>query len=156
MSAFEVPGISGLETNLCDALAEVVTTTFGSNPELDVPDGSTRGMSAIIGMSGDVSGYLAVHASPEDACRIAEIMLGDTYPEVDDIVCDSLGEVANMLSGSLKKFSGKYREPFRISVPAIVHGKDYETHADKDAEQVLFGVRAGSVHFTVQLVVYSH
>jgi chemotaxis protein CheX len=113
-------------------------------------------MSAIIGMSGDIDGFLAIHVSPEDACKIAETMLGDTYPEVDDIVCDALGELGNMLGGSLKKFSGKYGEPFRISVPTIICGKDYETHAAKDAEQVLFGVSAESVRFTVQLVVYSH
>jgi len=147
--------ISVMETNLRDALEEVVGATFGGSPEFVAPDESAKGMSAIIGMSGDMSGYLALHASPEDACRIAESMLGDTYTEVDDIVCDAVGELANMLGGSLKKFSGKYGEPFRISVPTIVRGKDYETHAGKDAEQVLFGVNAISVCFTMQLVIYS-
>ena len=156
MPESQIPEISGLETNLHDALEEVVGTSFGTRPEFVPPIDSVKGMSAIISMSGDISGYLALHMSPEDACNIAGIMLGDSYPEVDDIVCDAIGELANMLGGSLKKFSGRYGEPFRISVPTIVHGKDYETHASKDAQQVLFSVKADPVCFTVQLVVYSH
>jgi len=152
----EVPEISGLETNLQDAIKEVLGTTFGDNPEFIEPDGSARGMSAIIGISEGISGFLALHVSPEDACTIAGTMLGDTYPEVDDIVCDAIGELANMLGGSLKKFSGRYGEPFKISVPTIVRGKDYETHAAENAKRIIFGVRTISVCFTMQLVIYAH
>ena len=155
MSDLQVPTMSSLETNLQDALREVIGTTFGANPEFTEPDDSARGMSAIICISDGVSGYLAIHVSNEDACKVAGAMLGDTYPEVDDIVCDAIGELANMLGGSLKKFSGRYGEPFKISVPTIVRGNDYETHASKDAEKAIFGVRAISVCFRVQLVVYS-
>ena len=149
----QVLAISSLETNLRDALKEVLETTFGTSPEFISPDESAKGMSAIVGISDGISGYLAIHMSPEDACRIAEIMLGDSYPEVDDIVCDAIGELANMLGGSLKKFSGRYGEPFKISVPTIVSGKDYETHAAKDADQIFLGLRAISVCLTIQLVV---
>jgi len=151
-----VPEISNLETHLHDAIKEVLGTTLGDNPEFITPDASAKGMSAIIGISEGMSGYLALHLSPEDACTIAGIMLGDSYTEVDDIVCDAIGELANMMGGSLKKFSGRYGEPFKIAVPTIVRGKDYETHAAKDAEQILLGVKVISVCFTMQLVAYSH
>ena len=147
--------LSNLETNLQDALKEVIGTTLGATPEFITPDDSAKGMSAIIGISDGISGYLALHVSPEGACRIAEAMLGDSYPEADDIVCDAIGELANMLGGSLKKFSGRYGEPFKISVPAIVRGTDYETHVAKDAQKIIFGVSAISVCLMVQLVVYS-
>ena len=150
------PEISSLEAHLHDAIKEVLGTTLGDNPEFIVPEGSAKGVSAIIGISEGISGFLALHVSPEDACLIAGTMLGDSYTEVDDIVCDSLGEVTNMLGGSLKKFAGRYGEPFKISTPTIVRGKDYETHAAKDAEQILLGVRALSVCFTMQLVIYAH
>ena len=153
MSGSQVFAIPNMETNLRDALKEVLETTFGASPEFISPDESAKGISAIIGISNGVSGYLAIHMSPEDACRVAEIMLGDSYPDVDDIVCDAIGEMANMLGGSLKKFSGRYGEPFKISVPTIVSGRDYETHAAKDAGQVLLGLRVISVCFTIQLVV---
>ena len=151
----EVPEISSLEINLLESIKEVLGTTFGVSPEFIEPDESAKGMSAIIGISDGMSGYLAIHVSPEGACNIAGIMLGDSYTEVDDVVCDAIGELTNMLGGSLKKFSGRYGEPFKISVPTIVRGKDYETHAAKNSEQVLLGVRAMDVFFTAQLVIYS-
>ena len=148
--------LSGLETNLKDAIKEVIGVTFGESPEFCAPDVASKGMSAIIGISEGISGYLAIHLSPSDACTLAGTMLGDSYPEVDDIVCDAIGEMANMLGGSLKKFSGRYGEPFKISVPTIVRGKDYETHAAKDSEQVTIGVKVVSAGCSIQLVVYSH
>jgi len=156
MSESQVLTISSLETNLRNAIEEVIGTTFGDAPEFIDLDKSAKGMSAIIGISDGISGYLAFHVSPENGCKIAGVMLDDTYPEVDDIVCDAIGELVNMLGGSLKKFSSGYGEPFKISVPTIVRGKDYETHASKNAEQVLLGIRVISVCFTVQLVVYSN
>jgi len=155
MSELPIP-LSSLETNLQDSIKEVLGVTFGADPVFTAIDESARGMSAVIGISEGISGYLALHVSSGDACKIAGTMLGDSYPEVDDIVCDAIGELGNMLGGSLKKFSGRYGEPFKISVPTIVRGKDYEMHAAKDSEQILLGVSAIDVCFTVQLVVYSH
>ena len=152
MSELQVPE---LEASLRDAIKEVLGTTLGDNPEFIPPDESIKGLSAIIEISGGMSGYLALHVTSEDACKVAETMLDCSYPDVDDIVCDAIGELANMLGGSLKKFSGRYIEPFKISVPKIVRGKDYETHAAKDTEQVLLCVKAISLRFTMQLVVYS-
>lgn len=152
----EVPEISLLESYLKDAIKEVWGTTLCASPEFITPEASAKGMSSIIGISEGMSGFLAIHVSPEDACKVAGIMLGDTYPEVDDIVCDAIGEISNMLGGSLKKFSGQFDEPFKISTPTIVRGKDYETHAAEDAKRVIFGVKANSVCITVQLVIYSH
>jgi len=152
----EVPEISSLETNLKEAIKEVLGTTFGDSPEFIEPEASAKGLSSIIGISEGLSGYLALHLSPKDACTIAGTMLGDTYQEVDDIVCDAIGELTNMLGGSFKKFSSRYGEPFKISVPTIVCGKDYETHTAEDAKRVMLGIRAISVCFTLQLVIYSH
>jgi len=155
MSELPIP-MSSLETNLQDSIKEVLGVTFSADPEFTAVDESAKGMSAVIGISEGMLGYLALHISPEGACEIAGNMLGDSYPEVDDIVCDAIGELTNMLGGSLKKFSGKYGEPFKISVPTIIRGDNYEMHAAKDSEQILLGVRAISVCFTVQLVAYSH
>jgi chemotaxis protein CheX len=144
-----------LEINLRDAVKEVLGTTLSASPEYIAPEATAKGMSAIIGISDGMSGFLAVHMSPGSACTIAGTMLGDSYPEVDDIVCDALGELANMFGGSLKKFASNPGELFKISVPTIVNGKDYETHAAKDAKQALFGVKSDQVCFTMQLVIYS-
>ena len=155
MSELQILEMSSLKTNLQDALKEVFSATFGDIPEFIETENPAKGMSAIIGISDGISGFLALHVSSEDACKIASAMLGDSYQEVDDIVFDAIGELANMVGGSLKKYSSRYGEPFKISVPTIVRGNDYETHVAKDAQKSTFSVRAISVCFHVQLVIYS-
>ena len=148
--------IVSLEGSLKESIKEVIGITFGDSPEFVTPDESAKGLSAIIGISEGLSGYLAIHMAPETACTVAGTMFGDSYTEVDDIVCDAVGELANMLGGSLKKFSGRFGEPFKISVPTIVQGNDYGTHAAKDSEQAIFGISTVAARFTIQLVIYSH
>jgi len=156
MPELQTSVMSELQKNLKDAVEEVFTTTFGASPVCVPPSESARGLSSIISLSGSLTGYLAIHASPQAACNIAGNMLGDSYPEVDDIVCDAMGEMANMIGGSLKKYSGRSGTLFTISVPTIVQGKDYSTHTPKGAEQLLMGVDALSSLLTMQLVVTEH
>jgi chemotaxis protein CheX len=148
--------MSELKRSLSEAVEEVFVTTFAVRPELIPPDEASRGLSAIISLSGSITGYLAIHASPKAACTIASNMLGDAYTEVDDIVCDAMGEMANMVGGSLKKYVGRSGTLFTISVPTIVQGRDYSTHTPKDAEQLLMGVSALDSRLTMQLVVTEH
>lgn len=75
------------------------------------------------------------------------------FSAVDDLVCDAMGEVVNMLAGSLKKYSSTDGELFKISIPTIVWGSSYSTHAPRSSEQILIGVKSGASLFTVQLVI---
>jgi chemotaxis protein CheX len=149
------PTIPELKNNLKYALGEVFETTFSEHPEIVQSEETetVKGLSAIVGLGGNISGYLALHMTPEGACKIAGNMLGMLYAQVDDIVCDAVGELVNMLAGSLKRYSSKNGELFKISIPTIVWGNDYYTHAPKDAEQILIGVKSLSSLFTMQLVV---
>jgi chemotaxis protein CheX len=153
MTNLQYPTMAELNTNLKYALGEVFETTLGEHPEIIQQEETVKGLSAIVGLGGNISGYLALHVKPEDACKIAENMLGMPYAQVDDIVCDSMGEMVNMLAGSFKKFSSKNGELFKISIPTIVWGHDYSTYAPKDAQQILIGVKLLSLLFTMQLVV---
>jgi chemotaxis protein CheX len=110
------------------------------------------GLSAIVGFGGRISGYVAIHLSPVSACTLASNLLGMAFDEMDDIVADAMGEMVNMLAGGLKKYACQNEDLFKISVPSIVYGLDYSTHAPKNAERLAVGVQAGSCTFGVQLV----
>jgi chemotaxis protein CheX len=156
MTDLQNPTVSELKNNLIYALGEVFEATFGEHPEIVQPEETVKGLSTIVGLGGNISGYLALHMTPEGACIIAGSMLGTLYAQVDDIVCDAVGELVNMLAGSLKKYSSKNGELFKISIPTIVWGDNYHTHAPKDTEQILMGVKSLSLPFTIQLVVNLH
>ncbi|MDD1749399.1 MAG: chemotaxis protein CheX [Methanothrix sp.] len=147
--------IHDLEIGLEKALKEITTTMFNCTSQITPPDNVdvvAPGISAIVGFGGKISGFIAMHLSPKDACTLAEGLLGMKFEAVDEIVADAMGEMVNMLAGGLKKFTCQSEDLFKISVPSIVHGTDYSTHAPKNSERLAIGVHAGDCSFTVQLV----
>ncbi|MGD0098938.1 MAG: chemotaxis protein CheX [Acidobacteriota bacterium] len=145
-----------LEAGIENALREITITMFNCNSEIIPPDqveALVPGISAIVGFGGKISGFVAIHLSPENACTMAESLLGMSFDHVDEIVADAIGETVNMLAGGLKKFAGHNEDLFKISVPSIVYGTDYSMHAPKNSESVNLGVRAGVCYFMVQLVI---
>ena len=149
----QVPAMSDLQKNLKYALTDVFGAMLGRPPEIFDKIEPVTGLSAIVGFGGNISGFLALHSKPENACDIAGGMLGMHFSAVDDLVCDAMGEVVNMLAGSLKKYSSADGELFKISIPTIVWGSSYSTHAPRGSEQILIGVKAYASLFTVQLVI---
>ena len=148
--------INDLELGLEKALHEISTTMFGCDCEITPPDQIdvvAPGISAIIGFGGKISGLIAIHLSPKNACMLAEGLLGMKFEAVDEIVADAMGEMANMLAGGLKKFTCQSEDLFKISVPSIVYGSDYSTHAPKNSERLAIGVRTGDCSYTVQIVL---
>lgn len=144
-----------LEISLEMALKEITTTMFNCDSEIipeEQVDVIPPGLSAIVGFGGRISGYVAINLSPLCACTLASNLLGIAFNEMDDIVADAMGEMVNMLAGGLKKYACQNEDLFKISVPSIVYGMDYSTHAPKNAERLAIGVQAGSCTFGVQLV----
>lgn len=148
-----IPTLSDLQKNLKYALNDVFGTMLGRSPEIFDEAELVTGLSAIVGFGGNISGFLALHSKPENACEMAGVMLGMRFSAVDDIVCDAMGEVVNMLAGGLKKYSSSNGELFKVSIPSIVWGSSYSTCAPRNSEQVLIGVKSFDSLFTVQLVV---
>jgi|WetSurMetagenome_2_1015567.scaffolds.fasta_scaffold34734_2 chemotaxis protein CheX len=148
--------MSDLESSLEKAVSEVFSTMLNLQPII-VPCTNSAvlplGVSAIVGFGGKLSGFLALHMSPADACFLASGMLGMGFSELDEIVSDAMGEIVNMLAGGLKKYASQTEELFKISIPSVISGNDYSTHAPKDSEQRVLQIQAGHCSIAVQLVV---
>jgi chemotaxis protein CheX len=144
-----------LANSLERALKEITTTMFNCDSEVvpvEIVDSVPPGLSAIIGFGGRISGFIAIHVSPKSACTLASDLLGMQFTEIDEIVADAMGEMVNMLAGGLKKFASKDEDLFRLSIPSIVYGTEYSTHAPKGSERLLLGVQTATCTFSVQLV----
>jgi chemotaxis protein CheX len=137
------------------ALQDVFSTMFNQTAEVSASDdvSDVSGISAIVGFGGKVSGFLALHMSAEAACNIAQGLLGMEFECVDDTVCDAIGELVNMLAGGLKKNLSREEELFKLSIPSIINGQEYRTHAPSDAVKLTVGVTAGPTRFRARLVV---
>jgi chemotaxis protein CheX len=144
-----------LELGLERAVKEITTTMFNCESiivPIDQVDVIPPGLSAVVGFSGKISGFVAIHLSPTSACSLASSLLGMGFEEMDEIVADAMGEMVNMIAGGLKKYASRNEDLFKISVPSIVYGMDYSTHTPKNAERLTMGIQAGFCSFSVQLV----
>ena len=81
-------------------------------------------MSGIIGLSGEVSGAVAISMSDQTAIQITKALTGKDHTAFDTDVTDAIGEIINIITGNVKKdFEEDLR--IRISLPSIVKGKDH-------------------------------
>jgi len=82
-------------------------------------------VSAVIGIVGDVVGYVSVSLPEKLACKIASIFLMEDKDDMDTDVGDAIGELINMIAGSTKKMFTDRGQKFSISVPNVVVGKGH-------------------------------
>jgi chemotaxis protein CheX len=103
--------------------------------EIAIPD---KHLTAMVGFAGSYMGLAAIHCSENFARRIGASMLSmDPEKLSEEDVRDALGEIANMISGHFKarlaETINAQEEVFEQSVPSVICGEDYETHAVTDA-----------------------
>ena len=79
-------------------------------------------ISGIIGLSGEVSGAVAISLKDITAFEVTKILTGEEHKSIDADVTDAVGEIINIIAGNVKK---DFEEVLRIkiSLPSIVKGK---------------------------------
>jgi len=114
--------------DLLTASAQEVFETMSFQEAIpDPPVGETvaiegMSLSATVALGGEISGYLAIHASTEFITSCSRAMAGDDGSEVDPgLLRDTAGELANMIAGTLKRSMSTQLDLFEISLPVILH-----------------------------------
>jgi len=100
-------------------------------PEEPLKPGLTyvNSISGIVGLAGRARGMLAVHTPEEVAKAITGGFLGTTVSEINEEVQDAIGELANMLAGSVKLSLSENSTDIRLAIPSIVSGNSYTVNA---------------------------
>lgn len=109
-------------------LADIAASVFATMLHLGIRETDTpwfpdsRRLTAVVYLTGDWNGAVALECSPAQACRFAARFLsGDPSDAVDDVVRDVIGELANMIGGNLKC---ALTTGIRLSMPSVIDG-DY-------------------------------
>ncbi len=101
-----------LETmSFLDTMASEPVNGQTTIPNLDI--------SANVCIAGEISGLLAVHSSKEFAKECYELISGSECSGGDAELCDTVGELANMIAGTLKREMSSTVDLFFISLPSI-------------------------------------
>ena len=81
-------------------------------------------ISGIIGLSGQISGAVALSMKDNVAFQLTKTLTGVNHNTFDADVTDAIGEIINIITGNIKKeFEESYRTA--ISIPSIVQGKGH-------------------------------
>ena len=117
------------------------TMVFMAIEEVTEPGQSIKGASLMgtVTFKQALEGCFSIACSKDCAHAIALNMLGmDPSEELsDEEVCDALGEVTDLIMGSIKKNLHEYIDDLIVSAPRVVSGKTLNHNTDEAFEQVI-------------------
>jgi chemotaxis protein CheX len=100
-------------------------------------------ITGMVGFAGTYSGVISIHCPVALALKITSNMLGMDCDEVNDDLNDAIGEIANMLGGSVKQVLSKGGLDVKLSIPTVISGEDYTVNSLSDNDCIV-------VPFTVE------
>ncbi|MBV5338264.1 MAG: chemotaxis protein CheX [Deltaproteobacteria bacterium] len=131
-----------------DATKEVFSTMvmMEINDEFPLKEPVSRfkcSITGMVGFAGTYSGVISIHCPVALALKITSNMLGLDCDEVNEDLNDAIGEIANMLGGSVKQVLSKGGLDVKLSIPTVISGEDYTVNSLSDNDCVV-------VPFTVE------
>jgi chemotaxis protein CheX len=110
------------------ATEEVFSTMLGVNvvncehyTEIKAP-GPSNGIIGLIGLAGAWVGTASLCCSLSMGCRMASLMLGAEYTEINEDVLDAVSEITNMVIGGFKTTAETHLGPLGLSIPTVIFG----------------------------------
>jgi chemotaxis protein CheX len=140
---------------LSSELSQIVESVFENMLGLQASERDTPWfpsgdrLTAVVQMAGEWNGAVLLECDRGQACRFAGRFLSmATFGEVDDVVRDVLGELANMISGNLKCVLTR---GIRLSMPSVVDGSNYSVRVCKSevGDRLAFHCAEGPFWITV-------
>ncbi len=108
-------------------------------------------VSAMIGLTGDLTAMLGIHCPENVGLAISGAMLGMELEEVDADVKDALGEISNMLAGGIKERVSSENINLDLAIPTAVAGTSYTISAPKGSQRVVVPFTIEQGQFFVEI-----
>jgi chemotaxis protein CheX len=123
-----------LVRSVTEATKEVFSTMLDMEVRFTGLAGGVRapelGIISLVGITGDWGGSGVFCCSPVLASVICSRMLGTELapgpPSIDEDVLDVVAEMTNMMIGNIKNGLEASTGPLAISVPTVIHGRNFE------------------------------
>lgn len=113
-------------------------------------------ITSMVGFAGSYSGTISLHCPNALAIQITSAMLGVPEAELSidtDDVIDAMGEIANMLGGSIKLVLSKSGTDIKLSIPTVISGTEYAVEILSDVDCVVIPFHTGETRFLVGLTL---
>ncbi|OGT99007.1 MAG: chemotaxis protein CheX [Geobacteraceae bacterium GWC2_48_7] len=137
---------------------EVFSTMVMMDPSDDLPliepiNRFKCSITGMVGFAGTYSGVISIHCPVSLALKITSSMLGMECDEANDDLNDAIGEIANMLGGSVKLVLSKGGLDVKLSIPTVISGEDYTVNSLSDIDCVVIPFNLDGEKFLVGLTL---
>jgi chemotaxis protein CheX len=111
-----------------------------------------RGVAALIWVTGDIEGRIVIDLDPETAVRVASRFAGTELPESDELVRETVCELANQVIGNAVTSLNDQGFHFRVH-PPVLHTSEHGPKSSEDTEALVicFETDIGNVFLNIAL-----
>jgi chemotaxis protein CheX len=111
-----------------------------------------KGIAALILVTGDIEGRIILDLDPETAVRVASKFAGTDLPETDELVRETVFELANQVIGNAVTVLNDQGFHFRVHPPAL-HTSEHGPKSSEDTEALVicFETCIGDVFMNIAL-----
>ena len=111
-----------------------------------------HGVAAQIYLTGDIEGRIILDLAPETAVRVASHYAGAEVPESDDLVRETVCELANQITGNAVTALNDQGFHFRVH-PPVLHTSEHGAKSSEDTEALVmsFETERGNMFMNIAL-----
>ena len=160
MNATTTPNlIDDVRRMLVQSVTDVFATMFSMEATLVAPhdpDVSDQEIVAgSVGFGGEVNGVVYIHVTAAFARTLASRMLGlpEAELEGDEMVNDVIGELSNMVVGSVKSQLCDSGSSCTLTIPSIVRGRSLTIERLRSSDRRLVSLKCGEENVDVELLM---
>jgi len=134
------PFINAADAVLADSLQS--PTSIG-HLSMDEEAYRRKGVAARIAVSGDIEGRIIFDVDPKTAMRVASRFAGEELPESNDLICETVCELANQVIGNAVTTLNDQGFHFRVHPPEV-HTSEHGDKSSEDTEALVMCIETGS------------
>jgi chemotaxis protein CheX len=111
-----------------------------------------KGVAALIWVTGDIEGRIVIDLDPDTAVRVASRFAGTELPESDELVRETVCELANQVIGNAVTSLNDQGFHFRVH-PPVLHTSEHGPTSSEDTEALVicFETDIGNVFLNIAL-----
>jgi chemotaxis protein CheX len=111
-----------------------------------------KGVAALVWVTGDIEGRIIFDLDPETALRVASRFAGTEVPESDELVRETVCELANQVIGNAITTLNDQGFHFRVH-PPVPHTLEHGSKSSEDTEALVmcFETDSGNVFMNIAL-----
>src|SRR5215475_8109114 len=111
-----------------------------------------KGIAAQICLTGEIEGRIIFDLDPQTAVKVASIMAGMELPQTDDLVRETVCELANQIIGNAVTTLNDQGFHFRVHPPSMHTSETgHKSSEDTEALVMCFNTASGNVFMNVAL-----